>query len=56
MTEKMINIGCDYSFKNSQLESIGYTSGTLELVLTLVGVNKFKVAFDWIHSFIQANR
>ncbi|MBU9828167.1 hypothetical protein [Rahnella perminowiae] len=51
MTEKMINIGCDYSFKNSQLESIGYTSGTLELVLTLVGVNKFKVAFDWIHSF-----
>ncbi|MCE0829013.1 hypothetical protein LVQ78_23805 [Buttiauxella sp. A2-C2_NF] len=51
MTEKLIKIDCNYSLYNSQLEGMRYSSGTLELVLTSEGTNKFKVVFDWIHSF-----
>lgn len=51
MTEKLMKFGCEYSLQNSQLESVGYVSGSLELVFVSVGASKFKVVFDWIHSF-----
>jgi len=51
MTEKLIKIDCNCSLHSSQIEHIRYASGTLELVLTSEGTDKFKVMFDWIHSF-----
>ncbi|MCL2892089.1 hypothetical protein [Brenneria tiliae] len=51
MTEKLMKIDCGYPLKNSQLENIRYASGSLELIFTPVEGSKFKVAFDWIHSF-----
>lgn len=46
-----MKVDCNCSLHNSQIEDIRYASGTLELVLTSEGTDKFKVMFDWIHSF-----
>ncbi|MDI6457934.1 hypothetical protein QL193_21280 [Cronobacter muytjensii] len=46
------------SFSNSQLVSVGYTDGALEVVLssnTASVVNNFKIIFDWVHSFRLTN-
>lgn len=51
MTEKLMKFDCEYSLQKSQLERVGYVSGSLELVFVSVGASKFKVVFDWIHSF-----
>ncbi|MDH2899306.1 hypothetical protein ACP3TB_03575 [Rahnella variigena] len=51
MIEKLMKVDCNCSLHNSQIEDIRYASGTLELVLTSEGTDKFKVMFDWIHSF-----
>lgn len=51
MAEKLIKIDCSYSFDNNQLDSIGYKSGVLELILTSADTSKFKIVFDWVHSF-----
>lgn len=51
MIEKLMKVDCNCSLHDSQIEDIRYASGTLELVLTSEGTDKFKVMFDWIHSF-----
>ncbi|WNY85078.1 hypothetical protein NNQ28_21925 (plasmid) [Cronobacter dublinensis] len=59
MTEKLSKIeyaAC--SFGNSQLVSVGYKDGALEVVLssnTTSVMNNFKIIFDWVHSFRLTN-
>ncbi|MEM6162715.1 hypothetical protein AAH446_19570 [Erwinia sp. P6884] len=55
MTERILNIEYDgYCFKNKQLIDVKYFSGVLELTLSSSDEdinNKFRVVFEWIHSF-----
>ncbi|EPR9024482.1 hypothetical protein ACU9CR_001722 [Cronobacter dublinensis] len=54
MTEKLSKIEyATCSFGNSQLVSVGYKDGALEVVLstnTASVMDNFKIIFDWVHS------
>lgn len=55
MAEKLVKTKLtESSLQNSQLEDFRYSSGSLELTLSIGdndGCSKINVLFDWIHSF-----
>ncbi|ELQ6172533.1 hypothetical protein ACX1JO_003499 [Cronobacter dublinensis] len=60
MTEELSKIEyATCSFGNSQLVSVGYKDGALEVVLSSNSasvMNNFKIIFDWVHSFRLTNK